>query len=325
MDHPTTRVLATLELLQSRPRFSGPELAERLEVDRRTVRRYITILQDLGIPVEAERGRYGAYRIRPGYKLPPLMFSDDEALALTLGLVVARRLGLTAAAPAVDGALAKVERVLPEPVRERVSAVLATVQMDLPVSDAPPPSETLLTLSAAVRHGHRVRMRYRSRADEDTIREVDPYGVVFLAGRWFMTGYCHLRQDLRVFRLDRMLSATEQETTFTRPEAFDPIAYVQASLATAPATWAVEVILHLPLDEARRRVPPAMASVETCPDGTLLRCSVEDLNWAARALLWIDCPFTVRQPPELHAELRRLAHRLLNPADPDSIGATADA
>src|SRR5204863_4074973 len=100
--HPTTRVLAVLELLQSRQRVRGAELAERLEVDGRTVRRYVTMLQDLGIPVEAERGRYGAYRLRPGFKLPPLMFSDEEALAVVLGLLAARQLGLAVAAPAVE-------------------------------------------------------------------------------------------------------------------------------------------------------------------------------------------------------------------------------
>ena len=113
MYHPTTRVLAVLELLQSRRRLGGAELAERLEVDGRTVRRYIAMLQDLGIPVEAERGRYGAYHLRPGFKLPPLMFSDEEALAVVLGLLAARRLGLALAAPDVEGALAKIERVRP--------------------------------------------------------------------------------------------------------------------------------------------------------------------------------------------------------------------
>ncbi|MDP9471495.1 MAG: HTH domain-containing protein [Chloroflexota bacterium] len=101
MYHPTTRVLTTLELLQAHPQLSGIDLAARLEVDRRTVRRYVTMLQDLGIPVEAERGRHGGYRLRPGFKLPPMVFTDDEALALTLGLLTARRLGLPGAVPAV--------------------------------------------------------------------------------------------------------------------------------------------------------------------------------------------------------------------------------
>jgi biotin operon repressor len=108
MYHPTTRVLTVLELLQSHQRLSGPDLARRLEVNVRTARRYITMLQDMGIPIEAERGRHGAYRLRAGFKLPPLMFNEDEALAVILGLQAARELGLAATAPAVEGALAKI-------------------------------------------------------------------------------------------------------------------------------------------------------------------------------------------------------------------------
>src|SRR2546426_7974055 len=149
MYFPTTRVLTVLELLQSHQRLSGPDIAERLEVNPRTVRRYITMLQDLGIPVEAERGRYGTYRLRPGFKLPPLMFTEDEALALTLGLMAARRLGLAAAAPAVEGALAKVERVMPDTLRERIQAVQETLVIDGSSVYAAPTSGMVLTFSVA--------------------------------------------------------------------------------------------------------------------------------------------------------------------------------
>src|SRR3989441_8843941 len=130
MYHPTTRVLTVLELLQAHRQMSGPKLAERLEVDVRSVRRYITMLQDLGIPIEAERGRYGNYRLMRGFKLPPLMFTEDEALALTLGLLAARKLGLAVAAPAVEGALAKGERGLPTALGGRVQAVHETLVFD---------------------------------------------------------------------------------------------------------------------------------------------------------------------------------------------------
>src|SRR6266702_7910332 len=143
MYHPTTRVLTVLELLQSHRQISGPKLAERLEVDIRSVRRYITMLQDLGIPIETERGRYGTYRLRPGFKLPPLMFTEDEALALTLGLLAVRRLGLAAVAPAVEGALAKVERVMPATLRARIQAVQETLIFDVPPPYATPASATL--------------------------------------------------------------------------------------------------------------------------------------------------------------------------------------
>jgi predicted DNA-binding transcriptional regulator YafY len=136
MYHPTTRVLTVLELLQSQGHVTGPDLAERLEVNVRTARRYVTMLQDLGIPVEAERGRHGGYRLRPGFKLPPLMLTDEEALAVTLGLLLARRMGMTATAPASEGALAKIERVLPDALREQVQAVQQMLAMAVSPSDA---------------------------------------------------------------------------------------------------------------------------------------------------------------------------------------------
>src|SRR5688572_19864892 len=124
MYQPTSRLLTVLELLQARPQMSGAELARRLEVDGRTVRRYVMTLQDMGIPIEAGHGRHGGYRLRPGYKLPPLMFTEQEALAVTLGLLAARQLGLSvAAAPATEGALAKIERVLPVAVAARMRAL----------------------------------------------------------------------------------------------------------------------------------------------------------------------------------------------------------
>ncbi len=135
MHRPTARVLTVLELLQAR-RMTGSELARRLEVDGRTVRRYVTTLQDMGIPVEGERGRYGAYHLRPGYKMPPLMFTDEEPLGLSLGLLAARQLGLAGVAPAVEGALAKVERVMPEPLRGR----LRVLEQAVVLSAAPPAS-----------------------------------------------------------------------------------------------------------------------------------------------------------------------------------------
>ena len=122
MHRPTARVLTVLELLQAR-KMTGAELARKLEVDGRTVRRYIQTLQDMGIPVRGERGRYGAYSLRPGYKMLPLMFTDEEALGLSLGLLAARQLGLLGMAPAVEGALAKVERVMPEALRQRLRAL----------------------------------------------------------------------------------------------------------------------------------------------------------------------------------------------------------
>jgi predicted DNA-binding transcriptional regulator YafY len=310
MYHPTTRVLTVLELLQAHEAISGPNLAARLEVNIRTVRHYITLLQDLGIPIEAERGRQGGYRLRPGFKLPPLMFTEDEALALTLGLLAARRMGLASAAPAVEGALAKVERVMPATLRARMEAVQETLVFDSPPPYATPPSATLLTFSIATQQRRRIQMRYRAWGDRETEREFDPYGVVHYGGRWFTVGYCHLRAGLRMFRLDRVLRAEIGAALFERPNEFDSLAYVVASLASAPGAWAVEVLLETTLELARQHVPAAMGQLEPVDGGVLLRCHVESLDWAARFLAGLGVPMVVRQPPQLRDSLRRLAEEI---------------
>lgn len=326
--HPTTRVLAVLELLQSRGPVRGAELAARLEVDGRTVRRYITMLRDLGIPVEAERGRQGAYRLRPGFKLPPLMLSDEEALAVVLGLLAARRLGLAGEAPAVEGALAKIERVLPATVRARVQAVEAALTIDLPPPESPPPEsrppgETVVALSTAAQQGRRVRLRYRSGSDAaETERVVDPYGTVYRAGRWYAVGYCHLRAALRVFRLDRVLEAKPLDESFARPPGFDSLAHLLRALATLPYEWEAEVLLETTLPEAQPLISPALATLEATPAGLIMRCHVQDLDWLARFLAGLPWRMVVRRPNELRSALRRHATELLTSAERH--GATAD-
>ncbi|MFI5273008.1 MAG: helix-turn-helix transcriptional regulator [Ktedonobacterales bacterium] len=312
MYSPTTRVLTVLELLQAHHRMTGGQLAERLEVDTRTVRRYIGMLQDLGIPVMAERGRYGAYRLMPGYKLPPLMFSDDEALALVLGLLAARRLGLAATAPAVEGALAKVERVLPAALRERVRAVQQALVIDwTPHSEDTPEQETVVTFSMGAQQTRRVRLRYQSSQHAETERTIEPYGLVYRAGRWYAPANCLLRQGMRVFRLDRVREATLLDEQFTRPAEFDSLGYVIRSLAMTPGAWEVCVVLSLPLEEARWRVPADLATLEQTAGGVALHCFVEDLDWMARFVVNLRCPFVVRQPAALTASLRALAAEIV--------------
>jgi predicted DNA-binding transcriptional regulator YafY len=306
MYHPTTRVLTILELLQAHPGLSGAELAARLEVDRRTVRRYITMLQDLGIPIEATRGPLGSYRIRPGFKLPPLMLTDDEALTITLSLIAARHQGIAADSLAIEGALAKIERVLPEGLRARVQAVQAVVAFSATPAAPQPHGLMVMRLSTAAQQMRRVRLRYQSRGAE-TERDFDPYGLVYHWEHWYAVGWCHLRDAVRVFRLDRVISAEPEAPTFTRPPDFDSLEYVLQSLATAPWGWPVEVLLETSLEDAQRRIPPGAALVEQTPSGVVLRADVDQLDWLARMLLTLGCPFVVRRPPELRAELRRLA------------------
>lgn len=317
MYHPTTRVLTVLELLQARPQMSGQEIAERLEVSPRTVRRYITMLQEMGIPVEAERGRHGAYRLMPGFKLPPLMFSEDEALALTLSLRVAQRLSLPVDETATEGALAKVERVMPTNLRTRVQAIQSALVVNVTSAYAPPASTVVTTFGTAAQSRRQVHIHYQAWNNATTEREVDPYGVVYYSGRWFGVGYCHLRRAVRTFRLDRVTEIELRPATFTPPDNFDALAQVIQSLASAPGEWAVEVLLKLSLEEARRRVPPEMATLEPTPNGILLRCNVQELNWLAWWLVGLECPLVVRRPVELRDVLRRLAHRTADLAEAD--------
>ncbi len=308
MYHPTTRVLTVLELLQSRHRIGGTELAERLEVDKRTIRRYITMLQDLGIPVETERGRYGGYRIRGGHRLPPMMFTDDEALAVVLGLLAARRLGLTASAPDTEGALAKIERVLPDALREQVRAVQGALSLDLTPAESAPTTGTVTLISRAITQRRPIWIRYTAGYDKVvTERIVEPYGIVYRAGRWYAVGFCRLRTELRCFRLDRIETAELREGVFFRPDHFDPVAFLLDSLARVPEEWDVEILLEATLEEARTVLPPALALLDEVEGGVRMRNSVGDLQWLARDIAALPFPFTIIKPDELRVALTRQA------------------
>ncbi len=311
MSRSTTRVLTVLELLQTHGRLNGTQLAQRLGVDRRTVRRYVSALEELGIPLTAERGRDGHYRLVAGFKLPPMMFTDDEALALSVGLLAARGLGLAEGAPAVASAQAKLERVMPAGLKRRVRSVDETVRLELSHPSAPPrDNAALVGLSAAAQAQQRVRLRYGG-AGEPTERDFDPYGVAYRRGRWYVVGVCHLRGGLRSFRLDRVLEVTPQERRFERPADFDALAHLTFSIATLPRAFAVEVLLHTQLARARREVFPALGVLEAAGDGVLLRAQTEELDWMARELARLSFDFEVLQPPELRTALEAHARRLL--------------
>ncbi len=314
MPHPTVRLLTVLELLQARYQITGAELAERLEIDPRTVRRYIAMLQEWGIPIMATRGRYGAYRLMPGFKLPPLMLSEEEAIALTLGLLAVRRTDLALYAPAVEGTLAKVERVLPVALRKRVQAVQEAVLLHLPPPRELPVREAVVTLSTAAVEQRQVMLRHRSARGVETERRFDPYGLVYREGRWYVVGHCHLRAAQRVFRLDRVQQVALQDEPFTRPPEFDPLAAVLRTLAQQPGTWLVRAVLKTTLEQARQLLPPEMAVLEERSEGVEMRVSVESLEWMARFLINLGIPFAVREPPALRATLLRLAAEIAEAA-----------
>jgi predicted DNA-binding transcriptional regulator YafY len=311
MSHPTTRVLAMLELLQARRELTGRELAESLGVDERTVRRYALRLADLGVPVEARRGRYGGYRLLPGYKLPPLMFTDDEAVAIVLGLLVGQRLGI-ATGPALD----KIRRVLPSPLRDRVAALRETLGFTLtPREAAMPDPAVLFTLAAAARDRHRVRLTYRSWRGQDSERELDTYGLVFHSGRWYASGFDHRRGEIRTFRVDRVTTVVPLPVGYEEPGGFDVVAHVTESLAAVPYAHEVEVVLEMTPAEARPRIPAAVATPTETEGGVLLRIRAERLDGMARMLAGLGVPFVIRAPDELRAAVRALAESLLRSAE----------
>lgn len=306
MSHPTSRVLTMLELLQAHHRIGGAELAGRLGVDQRTVRRYVSHLEELGIPVVAERGRYGGYRLMPGYKLPPLMLTDDEATAVVLGLLAGRRLGLPGAA--TESALAKVQRVLPAALRERVQALRETLGFTFTAREgAPPATDAVLTLAAAARERRRVRLRYRSGHGGESERDLDTHGLVFHSGRWYVTGYDHRSGEVRTFRVDRVLAADPRPQTYEIPGDVDPVRQVTRSLAAVPYAHEVEVVLETTLAEARRRIPPTTAELSEVDGGVLMTVGAERLDGMAQMLAGLGHPFVIRRPDELRTAVQELA------------------
>ncbi len=309
---PTARLLELLELLQSQPAVTGREMAERLGVDARTVRRYVDALRDLGIPVEGQRGVGGGYAMRPGFRLPPLMLADEKAVAVALGVVAAARLGLAGSPESARSALAKVHRALPEALRRRVEALEAALELTPAPSPVPVAGETALTLAEAIRRRRRLRTAYRAFSGERTARVLSPHGLVVHGGRWYLAAHDHARGALRTFRVDRMRDVrVGDEPALAPPPGFDAVAHVSRSLARVPWLWVVGVGHHLPLDAAARRLPATMAELAAGGGGTIVRMRASSLEWTAGVLAGLDCGFEIRRPDELRARVRALAERLM--------------
>ena len=306
MYDPSMRVLTVLELLQTHGRLSGGELAARLEVSVRTVQRYVARLQDLGIPVASSRGPGGSYRLKPGFRLPPLMFGTEEAFAVALGLDALVFLGLSETAPAAAGVKAKLARVLPEAVSEQVEALRAVLELERPCWVVGTDVTLLTRLASAVQTCKRVRLGYCKEGGTLSEREVEPYGLMQRSGRWFLGGYCLLRRDLRLFRVDHIETAGVLSETFERP-AFEMAAFLRESVAFAPAPWAVSVWLDAPPETVRRLGVQAVLEAER--GGTRLRCGVTNLDEFAVTLLYLGCRLEVTEPPELVAAFGGVAAR----------------
>jgi predicted DNA-binding transcriptional regulator YafY len=241
-----------------------------------------------------------------------MMFTNEEALGLALGLMAARDLGLSGVAPAIEGALSKLERVMPEALRELIKVLEETVTTAAAWPAARASGEAVVTLATAARDGRRVRMRYRSGLHEQTERQVDTYAMIRRGGYWYVVGYDHLREAMRLFRIDRILEAEPIEATFERPPGFDAPEHVLDALATMPHDhWSVEVVLEATLEEAREQVPTLGVALEETPnEGVILRSSTSDLDWMTSMLAGLRFPFAVRKPPELREALKRQAEKI---------------
>ena len=310
MSHPTTRVLAVLELLQSHTQMSGAELARRVEVDPRTLRRYISMLEEMGIPITTEQGRYGGYRLVPGFKLPPMMFTEEEAQALSLGLLAARGLGLADAAPAIESVQAKLDRVLSSAPKKTLAALRDSVALQTGDARTNADARLLRMLSESAQARFTAALRYRASDGTPTSREFDVYGLVFRAGRWYVVGFCRLRQGLRTLRLDRVAHAELTTQRFERPADFDASEYLSRAMATLPRAIPVEVWLQADLDGARRELSPTLGLAEVSGDGVLVRGSADELDWYARELMRLPFRFEIRKPVELRAAVARIARAL---------------
>lgn len=316
MSLPTTRILAVLELLQAHGQLAGAEIARRLGVDGRTVRRYITALEELGIPVTAERGAGGGYGLVAGYKLPPMMFTDDEALALSLGLLAAGTLGLSRSAPGLASAKAKLERVMPAELKRRVSAADETMALELPASGPPAESSVLAALSAAAQGERTVHIDYNAANGKPTDRDLDPYSLAYRGGCWYVLGYCHLRKGPRTFRVDRIGTVQPRPGKFIRPKEFDALAAISTAIATLPRAHSAEILLKTDLATATRQIWSTLGVLEEVEDGVLLRAQTDDLNWLARELARLQFPFEIRRPDALVGALAKHVRQLESSAGP---------
>lgn len=311
MANPTTRVLALLELLQSHGQLSGSELARRLDVDGRTLRRYISTLEELGIPLTSERGRYGGYRLVAGFKLPPMMFTPDEAQAISLGLLAARSLELAETTPALASAQAKLERVMPAPLKHRVRALSESVTLVMPRRPATSDTTWLAELADAAQARQRVRLTYCAEQADPGARDVDPYGLVYRWGFWYMSGWCHLRQGLRSFRLDRVRAVEPLASHFVRPSDFDAAEHLNRSIANLPRAHAVEVQLHTDLHSASNEWGEVLGMLVPHGNGVRLSTRTDYIPWFARQLIGLPFDFQVIQPEALRQAVREQAERLL--------------
>ncbi len=311
MYNPTMRLLTILELLQSKAEVSGQELAQKLEVEERSIRRYIMMLRDLGIPIDGERGRHGGYSLQPGFRLPPLMFNKDEITAVMLGLMLAREMSITSL-PAIESAAAKIARVLPEELQQSADALHNSLMLEnVQIGASAVSNEWITTFSRAIYEETCLQITYMSSEGILTSRVIAPYGLVLLTRTWYVAAYCYLREEMRVFRLDRVRSISSTHQRFTKPTEFNTREFVLSNIARGSGNYTFEILFDAPLSTVQEIVSPSMAILESVGTNTLMRCYSDNPYWLARYLAQVELRFTVLETDELRDALRVLASDIL--------------
>lgn len=332
MARSTARVLTLLEVLQAGGIHSVATLATRLGVNERTVRRYVAQLVEMEVPVESIRGRHGGYRVAPGYRMPPLMLTDEEALTLLLGLVVGRRSGgLPIDYDTVEGAVSKLRRVLPRRTAARLDALLSSADLALlgpsgrssteAVGNTDP--KVLMVMGEAARDRHPVEIDYTRKDGQASQRTILPYGIVASSGRWYVTGHESRTGEVRTFRVDRISNPVALPGSFNLPDDFDASATVLASLAATPWRYQVSVRVAGTVEDLHSQFPAGLATLEpTSSDDTepwtRVRLRAEHLDWVAPYLAGLGRDLFIEEPDELREHIRVLAERLLAACDDDA-------
>jgi predicted DNA-binding transcriptional regulator YafY len=315
MAETTERVLSLLGLLQQRPVWTGPELAERLGVTTRSIRRDVERLRALGYQVQAAQGVGGGYQLGRGRGLPPLLLDDAEAVAVAVSLRMAAGGTVSGASEAALRTLAKLDQVMPPRLRGEVRAIHAATQT-LEHGQPSVDGEAQLRLATAVRDSVRVRFAYEARDGTPSSRTIEPAGLVATGRRWYLMAYDVDRDDWRTFRLDRMSDVEPMTWRFRPRDHEDPASYVQRSVASAGYRIRAVVLVHAPLAEVAEHTSATSVVLSAVdPDTTRLEAGAESIYGLAFHLSWLGFEFDVHEPEELREALAELGARALRASE----------
>jgi predicted DNA-binding transcriptional regulator YafY len=300
-------------MLQGRRDWPGDELANRLEVSGRTIRRDIERLRQLGYPVESLTGPAGGYRLAAGTAMPPLLLDDDEAIAIAVGLRTAARASVTGIEETAVRALVKLEQVLPNHLRRRVSALgAATFTLSMPGGPTVDPQH-LTVIAAACRDSECLRFGYSARDGAETRRQVEPHSLVNLGRRWYLVAWDRDREDWRTFRVDRIERPASTGVRFQprRLPAKDAAAYIQRSMSEASHRYEARLTLHVPARELEGSSAARWGTITPIDDHSCeYRTADDNLDWLGMRVAMLGVDFEVHEPPELAEHLNAMAARL---------------